>query len=31
MDKTLVEIDGLRLDYGAVCAVKDARTDMHTV
>ena len=23
MDKTLVEIDGLRLDYGAVCAVKD--------
>ena len=23
MDKTLVEIDRLRLDYGAVCAVKD--------
>ena len=23
MDKTLVEIDGLRLNYGAVCAVKD--------
>ena len=23
MDKTLVEIDRLRLDYGSVCAVKD--------
>ena len=28
MDKTLVEIDGLRLDYGAVCAVKDVSFHM---